>query len=170
MFHNSDENMRDQIFSSIPVTSRGCIVGVQFLLNQTSKRIHYRPGQVMDENFFFNAHHIFNLNLKHSEKNELNVSYLLPTDHGLNLTTRLYAIGFKTKMLLYSTNLMSNLMQQKVVVNPSPRRFLRPSNPLESNACDLRCQESDEDFKLTIVLREVKLLGMFFSLSYIIIF
>ena len=111
-------------------------------------------GKIVNQDFFIGAHYVFNLNFLKSE--EFSVSFLLANDHGLEPTTKLVVIGADDKKILYFTNLTSHYMQQKEVTNPSTRRFL-PSDPTNSSY-DVRCSESEGEYKLRLGGRRLKIL------------
>ena len=124
---------------------------VQFLLKPVGSKP--RLGQIASEDFFTDAHHIFNLNWKDSA--EFAVSFFLPKDHGLGAMTKLVVIDVYDKKILYFTHLASQSMRKKEVTNPSPRRFLLPSIP-PNYVYDLRCQETKEEYKFKISLSTVE--------------
>ena len=150
LFYNNSSEMRDAIVS----TAENHLMEfaqVQFLLKPVASKT--RLGQIASEDFFTDAHHIFNLNWKDSA--EFAVSFFLPKDYGLGAMTKLVVIGAHDQKILHLTHLASQPIQQKEVANPSLRRFLLPSIPPNS-VYDLRCQETEEEYKFKISMQRVK--------------
>ena len=118
-------------------------------------KIRYRTGQIVDDDFFSDAHFVFNLNWKETN-DDFVVSFLSAKDHSRNSTTKLFVVDRNTKKLLYSVSLRAQSMQRQVVTNPNPRRSVRPSNPSNSSIV-VRCQESEDEYELTVAVLQIPL-------------
>ena len=154
LFYTTDKNMRDAILSETWPDIGISYVG--FALKPVETKTRYRPGQIVDEDFYSDAHCVSNLNWK--ESNDFAVSFFLAKNHRFGSTLKLFAIDYGSNRLLYSTSLTSQSMQRQVVINPNPRQFSRPpSNPSIHPLQILSCQESDEDYKLVVRTRKIKL-------------
>jgi len=148
LFYTNDEDIRKAILNF-------SISFVQFVLKSMGGKTRYRTGEVLDENFFSDAHFAFNLNWEGTD-DEFVVSFLLPKDQSRNSTAKLFVIDADTKKLLYSVSLRAQSMQRQVVTNPNPRRFVRPSI-LSNPSIAVRCQESEDEYQLNIDTRKIKL-------------
>ena len=154
LFYNNNSEMRDAILKNQTTE----LICVQFILKEVGTRSHYRLDQTVNKDFFLNTHQVLNLNWKDSnaDVDTFAVSFLLSKDHALNSATHLFIIDPGHKTLLYSTKLMAKSMQKELVTNLSPRRFAPPS--AQSNLHRIvRCQESEEEYKILVDLRRIKL-------------
>ena len=110
----------------------------------------------MDEEFYSNAHQLYNLKWKGTK--DFAASFLLAKDNGLNSTTKFFIIDTTNQMIVYTTSLRSQSMQRQVVMNTKSCRLARPHTPIPSNPeYTIRCQESQEEYKLVVVLRHIKI-------------
>ena len=153
LFFTTDEKMRHAILeekSQVFETSH-----VQFVLKSMDTKIRYRTGQIVDDDFFSDAHFVFNLNWKETN-DDFVVSFLSAKDHSRNSTTKLFVVDRSTKKLLYSVSLRAQSMQRKVLTNLNPHRSVRLSNPPNPSIV-VRCQESEDEYALTIDMRQFKL-------------
>ena len=153
LFYTTDEDMRKAILKEKSQVLE--LSQVQFVLKSMDGKTRYRTGQILDDDFFSDAHFVFNLNWKQSD-DEFAVSFLSPKDHSRNSTTKLFVINEETKKLLYSVSLRAQSMQRQVVTNPNPRRSVRPSNPPNPSIA-VRCQESEDEYELTVDVLQIQL-------------
>ena len=154
LFYNNNSEMRDAILKNQTTE----LICVQFILKEVGTRSHYRLDQTVNKDFFLNTHQVLNLNWKDSnaDVDTFAVSFLLSKDHALNSATHLFIIDPGHKTLLYSIKLMAKSMHRELVTNLSPRRFAPPS--AQSNLHRIvRCQESEEEYKILVDLRRIKL-------------
>ena len=112
---------------------------VKFFLKSVGSKNRFRTGQIVSKHFLSNAHLVFNLNWKESEK--FAVSFFLAKDHRFDATTQLFVIDAGNNKILIITSLKSQSMQQKCVKNPKPsRRFIPLANPSNADYF-LRCKD-----------------------------
>ena len=154
MFYNAGNSIKHAILSSkSPNTD---IAHVMLVLKAVGTETNLILGRVMGKPFFNNAHYVFGLDWNVTNNEEFAVSFLLAMDHGLDLTAKLFIIDADSKMLLYSVSLRSQPMQRQVVVNPKPSSRLTPLIP-PNPPYVLRCQETEEEFRVVINPRKIKL-------------
>ena len=153
LFFTTDEEMRQAILNEKSEVLE--LTQVQFVLKPMDGKTRYRTGQIVGDDFFSDAHFVFNLNWKETN-DEFAVSFLLPKDQSRNSTTKLFVIDRNTKKLLYSVSLRAQSMQRKVLTNLNPHRSVRLSNPPNPSIV-VRCQESEDEYALTIDMRQFKL-------------
>ena len=156
LFYNNDDNnnVREAILNSQDrLTNITC---VKIVLKPTDSKSRHRPGEILDDDFFSNAHHVYNLNWKESNP-EFAISFLLTKNHQLDFTaTQFMVIEFKTNKLLYSTDMTSQSMQRQLIVNSNPHPFARhltPSSPSHSAYC---CELEYEYYLLVSVQSQLQ--------------
>ena len=84
LFYSTDEDMRQAILKEKDEVFE--MTEVQFVLKSMDGKTRYRTGQILDKNFFAEAHSVFNLNWKQPD-DQFVVSFLLPKDQSRNSTT-----------------------------------------------------------------------------------
>ena len=154
LYYTTDENILDAILSAKDPVDE--ISNIKFMLFSCSSQTNLRPGQIVDGNFIYNSTVVYNLNWKDLKVEEFVVSFLLTKDHNLNSNTHLFVMDVRCNKILYSTSLRSQSVQRRRLTNPNPRRFPQTSNP-PIPAYSVRCQESEDDYKLVINTRQIKL-------------
>ena len=153
VYYTTDQNMWQAILSakhSVFDASH-----VQFVLKPIDIKTRYRLGQTVDDEFFSNAHVVYNLKWK--ESTEFAASFLLVKDHRLESTPQFFIINCSSKLLLYSTSLNSQSILRQVVTNSNPRQLARPPSNSPNPAYKICCQESEDEYKLVIDTRPIKL-------------
>ena len=161
LFYTTDEKIRDAILSvKDPMIATSF---VQFVLKATGTKTNYRPGRMVDDDFFSDARPVFNLNWKNPAKSDdFVISFFLTKDHHLGSSTPFFLIDDIRDEVLYSTKLMSQSIQRKEVTNRNARRLSRPFNPSVNQPFTVRCQESKEEYKLVIDKPRNSLQGIFY--------
>ena len=146
LFYNNSSDVSKAILDSLK--DHGCDkLCVNIVLKPVCHKTRHRLGQTVSEDFFSDAHYVFNLNWK--DLSEFSVSFLLAKNHGLD-STIFFIVDKDNMTILYSTSLTSQSMQRKVVTNPNPRPLLQHRN-VSNDLFDLRCQETEDQYKLKIV-------------------
>ena len=144
LFYNDSSEFQEAILS---VNNFYESTRVNLILKPIASKSHHRPGHIVSEDFFSNAHFVFKLNWKDST--DFVVSFLLTKDHGLGSTALLFVTNKDNNKILYFSELTSLSIQQKEVIKTQSCRFLPICN-IANSLYDLRCKETEEEYRLSV--------------------